>query len=94
MGKAAIVIPSPHVTDGHQLCNAQALADRGAALLVEETDFPCGALSRAVLQLLDDRDARRRLEKNIRAVADQDANRLIYEHIVEAVQEYQKRNNK
>ena len=94
MGKAAIVIPSPNVTDGHQLCNAQALADRGAALLVEETDFPCGALSRAVLQLLDDRDARRRLEKNIRAVADQDANRLIYEHIVEAVQEYQKRNNK
>lgn len=93
MGKAAVVIPSPNVADGHQLCNARALADRGAALLVEETDFPCGALSRAVLNLLDNRDVRRQLEKNIRAVANQDANRLIYECITKAVREYQTRNN-
>ncbi len=94
MGKAAVVIPSPNVADDHQLSNARALADRDAALLVEESDFPCGALSRAVLKLLDDRDTRRRLEKNIRAAADQDANRLIYEHVVRAVQEYQARKNK
>ena len=88
MGKAAIVIPSPNVTDGHQLSNARALSDRGAALLVEEDDFPCGALSRDVLRLLDDRDLRHTLEKTIRTPDDEDPNRTIYELVVKAVQKY------
>ena len=32
MGKASIIIPSPFVADNHQLFNAKALSDRGAAL--------------------------------------------------------------
>ena len=88
MGKAAIIIPSPYVADGHQLCNAQALAARGAALMVEEQDFSGGALSRAVNTLLDDGGLAHRLQKNIKAFTELDANRLIYEEIVKRVEKY------
>jgi UDP-N-acetylglucosamine--N-acetylmuramyl-(pentapeptide) pyrophosphoryl-undecaprenol N-acetylglucosamine transferase len=90
MGKACVIIPSPYVADNHQLRNATAMADRQAALLVEEKDFSGGALPRAVNALLDDADLRRTLEKNIRSFANADANRLIYERVVEAVEAYQK----
>lgn len=85
MGKASVVIPSPFVADNHQLRNATAMADRNAALLVEEKDFESGALSRAVISLLDDTHKRRELQENISAFASLDANRLIYEHILAAV---------
>ena len=85
MGKASVVIPSPFVADNHQLRNATAMADRNAALLVEEKDFESGALSRAVISLLDDAHKRRELQENISAFASLDANRLIYEHILAAV---------
>ena len=93
MGKACVIIPSPHVADNHQLRNAMAMAEREAALMVEEKDFSGGALPLAVNALLDDADLRRRLEKNIRSFVNEDANRLIYEKIVEAVAQYQSRQN-
>jgi UDP-N-acetylglucosamine--N-acetylmuramyl-(pentapeptide) pyrophosphoryl-undecaprenol N-acetylglucosamine transferase len=93
MGKACVIIPSPYVPDNHQLRNAMAMADREAALLVEEKDFSGGALPRAVNALLDDADLRRKLEKNIREFANDDANRLIYERIAMAVAQYQNRQN-
>ena len=88
MSKASIVIPSPYVPDNHQYYNAKALADQDAVLLVEEKDFSGGALPRALLSLLDDGDARRRLQSNIRATVDTDANRRIYELMVAAVEKY------
>jgi UDP-N-acetylglucosamine--N-acetylmuramyl-(pentapeptide) pyrophosphoryl-undecaprenol N-acetylglucosamine transferase len=93
MGKGCIVIPSPYVADNHQLRNATAMADREAALLVEEKDFSGGALPRAVIALLDDMDLRKKLQKNIAAFANADANRMIYDCIVAAVEEYRKRKN-
>ena len=85
MGKASIIIPSPYVADNHQLRNATALSERRAALLVEQKDFSGGALPRAILRLLDEPDTRRELEKNVQAFAGEDANRLIYERICQAV---------
>ena len=82
-----MVIPSPFVADNHQLRNAMAMVDRGAAVVVEEKDFASGALSRAVIDLLDDAHKRRDLQENITAFAKLDANRLIYERILEAVEE-------
>lgn len=93
MGKACVVIPSPYVADNHQLRNATAMADREAALLVEEKDFSGGALPRAVIALLDDMDRRKKLQKNIAAFANADANRMIYDCIVAAVEEYRKCKN-
>jgi len=38
-GRASILIPSPNVTANHQYYNAKALADKGAAVLLEEKDL-------------------------------------------------------
>ncbi len=94
MGKACVVIPSPYVADNHQLKNAMAMADRSAALLVEEKDFSGGALPRAVISLLDDADLRQKLQTNIASFAEQDANRRIYELIVEAVEHHHRKKKK
>ncbi len=91
MGKASIIVPSPYVADNHQLRNARALSDRGAALLVEEKNFADGALLRATRTLLEDEELCATLRHNIRSFASQDANRLIYERIVRAVEEYRAR---
>ncbi len=85
MGKACVIIPSPYVADDHQLKNAKALADRGAALLVEEKDFVKNALQYAVLSLLDDRDLAENLREAIKAFATPDANRVIYESLMQLV---------
>ena len=39
MGKAAILIPSPNVTDNHQYKNAKVLSDAGAAKLIQESEY-------------------------------------------------------
>ncbi len=86
MGKACVIIPSPYVADNHQLRNAKAMSDRDAALLVEEKDFPEGALARSVEKLLDDLVLRERLQANIKEFVKADANRLIYERVIAAVE--------
>ncbi len=39
MKKPSILVPSPYVAENHQFYNAMALADRGAALCIEEKDL-------------------------------------------------------
>lgn len=38
LGKATIFVPSPNVAEDHQTCNAKALSDVGAALMVADID--------------------------------------------------------
>lgn len=85
MGKACVIVPSPYVPDDHQLKNAKALSDRNAALLVEEKDFTRGALQYAVLSLLDDRDLAENLQREIQNFATPDANRIIYDILIDLV---------
>ena len=66
-GKACIVIPSPFLTGGHQLKNAQYLADKGAALVLNEaelTDDP-NRLAKQVSTLLADPARQRQLGANL-----------------------------
>ena len=55
-GKACIVVPSPFLTGGHQLKNAQFLQDSGAAIVVNEIDVQADPnfLARAISDLLKD----------------------------------------
>ncbi len=39
LGKPSILIPSPYVAENHQFYNAKALADRGAAVCIEQKDL-------------------------------------------------------
>lgn len=91
MGKACIIIPSPYVADDHQLRNARALADRGAALLVEEKNFHRNELQAAVLSLLDDTALAENLRAAIEQFAPRETNRKIYEILMTLVEEDRKK---
>ncbi|MBW4046670.1 MAG: undecaprenyldiphospho-muramoylpentapeptide beta-N-acetylglucosaminyltransferase [Proteobacteria bacterium] len=51
-GAAALFVPFPHAVDDHQTANARFLAEPGAALLVQQTDFTPEFLA-AQLRTLD-----------------------------------------
>ena len=78
-GKPTVFVPSPYVAENHQYKNAMALVEQGAALCVEERTLTDGALTRAVLALLNDPAKRRNMGEKIRAFACADANQRIYD---------------
>lgn len=39
VGAAAVLVPYPYAVDNHQLANARFLSERGAAVLLEQSDF-------------------------------------------------------
>lgn len=71
-GKACIVIPSPYLTGGHQLKNAEELSKASAAVVVEETIEPDELLV-IVSELLANDHRRFELARNLFAMAKPDA---------------------
>lgn len=83
MGKASVLIPSPNVADNHQYHNAKALADKGAAVLVEESELSSGRLEKVVSDLLSAPEKRESMGASIRTFCETDANRLIWNEILQ-----------
>ena len=81
-GKAAILIPSPNVTDDQQTKNAKALADIGGACMIRETELEGGKISRSVASLLEDYERRAAMEKAISGFAPLDSNKLIFDELM------------
>lgn len=79
--KACILIPSPNVVDNHQYKNAKALADRGAACLVEEKTLADNRLQTAVEELFASDAARKTMQDAICAFAAPDVEMRIWEEI-------------
>jgi UDP-N-acetylglucosamine--N-acetylmuramyl-(pentapeptide) pyrophosphoryl-undecaprenol N-acetylglucosamine transferase len=76
-GKACIVIPNPFLTAGHQLKNAQYLADRQAAVILSENDLidDPNRLAKQINQLLRAPADRQKLAANLAKFARPDASR-------------------
>lgn len=53
-GRPSLLIPSPNVTDDHQLHNARAMAAQGAAIVLEEKDLNAQKFAREILAVLED----------------------------------------
>jgi UDP-N-acetylglucosamine--N-acetylmuramyl-(pentapeptide) pyrophosphoryl-undecaprenol N-acetylglucosamine transferase len=85
MRKAAIIVPSPNVTDNHQYKNAKVLADAGAAVLIEEKDIGGRFLTREVRRLVDTPALREDMEKKIAAFSTADVGKKIYSEICELI---------
>lgn len=68
VGKPAVLIPSPNVAEDHQTKNAMALADRGAALVVADSQCGTQCLPR-VLELLRDSGRSAAMGAAIKALA-------------------------
>ena len=78
LGKAAIIVPSPYVTNNHQYKNAKVLCDKGAAVMLEEKNLNGELLTRAVKELVTDDEKRKSIENNVREFAVTDTLDRIY----------------
>ena len=64
-GVPSILIPSPNVTDNHQYKNAKALAESGAAVLIEERELTGNRLSAQINNLLDNGTRRQQMHSRL-----------------------------
>jgi UDP-N-acetylglucosamine--N-acetylmuramyl-(pentapeptide) pyrophosphoryl-undecaprenol N-acetylglucosamine transferase len=80
-GLASILVPFPHATDDHQTANARFLADRGAALLLPQSELTAQKLA----QLIESLDRPRLLEmaRKARALGKPDAARVVAQRCME-----------
>ena len=80
VGKPVIFIPSPNVAENHQLKNAQAIAKKQAAILIQEKDIKT-SLKKQINNLNSSSDLRNKLSKNIKKLAKVNATTLIADEI-------------
>ena len=85
LGKPSILIPSPYVAENHQYHNAMALVNRGAAVIIEEKNLTPESLTKAVDELLADREKLEETGRNAKAMAVTDASERIYAVLCETV---------
>ena len=76
VGKPAILVPSPNVSEDHQTKNAMALVSEHAAILVKDVDAR-EALVPAILELVADEAKQTELSKNISALSKPNATQEI-----------------
>ena len=76
-GKPAIFVPFPRAADDHQRVNAGALADRGAAVVVEELKLEGVWLAETISTLLQDQTRLQRMSTAARSLAHPNAARDI-----------------
>ena len=87
MGKASVLVPSPYVAENHQYHNAMALAEKDAAILIEQKDLTAERLSAVLEELLNDPGRFEAIGRNARAMALTDAKRRIADIIVSLLPE-------
>ena len=80
LGKPAILIPSPNVAENHQFHNANALAQRGAAVLIHDAEA-VERLAEEVTSLLADQPRRTSMAAEARKMALTDSDNHIAECI-------------
>ncbi len=77
LGLPTIFVPSPNVAEDHQTCNAMALVNKDAALMVRDADAVSDCMPLA-LEVLSDGGRLSRLARNVRALAiDDSAKRIV-----------------
>jgi UDP-N-acetylglucosamine--N-acetylmuramyl-(pentapeptide) pyrophosphoryl-undecaprenol N-acetylglucosamine transferase len=84
-GKAAILVPLPTATDDHQRHNADALAQKGAAEMLLQSEMTGRTLAARVLALARDRDRRARMAAAARSMARPDAAKVIVDRALQLV---------
>jgi len=68
VAKPVILVPSPNVAEDHQTQNALSLVNKGAAVLVKDSEASGMLMSRA-LSLLKNPDERKKLSENLKKLA-------------------------
>lgn len=85
VGKPSILIPYPFAAEDHQRKNAQTLADTGAAVMIDDHEVG-QKLKDAIVQLLFNESALKRMSERSRLLGRPDAGKKIAEKIVALIQ--------
>jgi UDP-N-acetylglucosamine--N-acetylmuramyl-(pentapeptide) pyrophosphoryl-undecaprenol N-acetylglucosamine transferase len=85
-GVPAIVVPWPGAAENHQVANARQLSDRGAAILVEQTDLTSDRLVTEIERLSADRGALAALAANARAAGERSRSGALIDAIEHAAE--------
>ena len=80
LSKAAILVPSPNVTEDHQRKNAMALVDKKAALMLEDKEVKEYLLS-VLSDLIKDEEKQLLLRSNINKLSFENADERIVDEI-------------
>ncbi len=84
VGKPVLFIPSPNVAEDHQTKNAQAVVDKGGALMLKEVQLDT-QFQPVFGELLENKEKQQKLSENIRRMAKPDATKDIVEEIIKLV---------
>lgn len=82
-GTPCIIVPSPNVTNNHQEKNARILEQRGAAVVIRESDCDGEVLYRAAKELLEDKERCKKMRSALREIAVIDSAERIYQIIID-----------
>lgn len=82
LGKAAILIPSPNVSEDHQTVNAMSLVTKDAAILVRDKDAITELVPK-MIELVNDKNKITSLSTNIKYFGRPDAAAIIADSILE-----------
>ena len=84
VGKPAILMPSPNVTEDHQTANAMALVNKNAAVMVRDEEAK-EQLFDAIYELLFDEEKSKTLSENIKKLAILDAADRIAKEVLDLI---------
>ena len=85
VGVASILVPSPNVSDNHQLKNGTFMKDCGASILIEESELNARNLLDAVRGLENDPKRRESLAANAKALMCENASERIADTILKSI---------
>ncbi|MEW6097315.1 MAG: undecaprenyldiphospho-muramoylpentapeptide beta-N-acetylglucosaminyltransferase [bacterium] len=69
----AILIPYPYATDNHQEHNAKLLVEKGAAVMIKESELSTEKLTKTIIELVQNRDKLHTMTKNYQSFKVTDA---------------------
>ncbi len=84
LGKPCILVPSPNVAEDHQTKNARALSDKGAAMLVPDSEAR-GHLVDDIVALAGDKERLAEMSANIKRLALPDSDEKIVDEILKII---------
>jgi UDP-N-acetylglucosamine--N-acetylmuramyl-(pentapeptide) pyrophosphoryl-undecaprenol N-acetylglucosamine transferase len=84
VGKPVIFIPSPNVAEDHQTKNAQAIVDKGGAILLKEPELDA-QFQNTFNNLLNNAKLQQNLSANIKKLAKVNATKEIVEEIIKLI---------
>lgn len=86
IGKPAIFVPSPNVSEDHQTKNAMALVNKDAALMVKDIEASY-ELAPAILSLVGNKELQNKLSENIQKMAILNSAETIAKKVIEIADE-------